>query len=485
MKTLRSLSIWRVILLTAALCRITTSASGAVWPHSSPEGEPLSDRFAVRVQGQDVPVRALKVAAADAARRWKAMDDKQNSGDYFDWAAFASFDFQGEVRVVVTCPEAVRTARVLPASLGITPRVEGKSVSFSLSKPAPLTIEIDGDAIRSLHLFAGAPETDAPRPGDPGVLYYGPGVHEVGRLQVDSGKTLYLAAGAVLRCVVREDEKYSISQYSGLKTYPPAIELRGERIAVRGRGMIDGSRLPTHARQLVHVRGRDILVEGVILHDSPTWNMPIRESDRVTVRGVKILGRRANSDGIDICNSRDVTVEGCFLRTLDDLIVVKSDKGRGEVRRILARQCVLWNEVAHALSVGAELREPVDDVRFVDCDIIHDRGREWSLRVFHCDGAPVSNIAFEDIRVEESKRLASVWIGKAVWSRDAERGRIDGVRFTRIQARADPGKIEIRGFDAAHRVGPVRFESVSINGSPLVRGAVVANEFAGPIEVVP
>jgi hypothetical protein len=37
--------------------------------------------------------------------------------------------------------------------------------------------------------------------------------------------------------------------------------------------------------------------------------------------------------------------------------VVKTDRGQGDARRIVARDCVLWNEVAHALSIGAELRE--------------------------------------------------------------------------------------------------------------------------------
>ena len=56
---------------------------------------------------------------------------------------------------------------------------------------------------------------------------------------------------------------------------------------------------------------------------------------------------------------KSVTIEGCFLRTLDDLIVVKADKGR-----------------------------------------------EWTLRVFHCDVPRVCNI-----RIEESPRLISLWIG--------------------------------------------------------------------------
>ena len=71
---------------------------------------------------------------------------------------------------------------------------------------------------------------------------------------------------------------------------------------------------------------------------------------------------------------------------------------------------MLWNQVAHALSVGAELREDVDDVLFTDCDVIHDQGREWSLRLFHCDAAQITNIRFEDIRIEEAKKCISVWI---------------------------------------------------------------------------
>jgi len=287
-----------------------------------------------------------------------------------------------------------------------------------------------------------------------------------------------VAGGAVVRGVIRPDEQFRISGYSGLRTYSPTFELRGTNITLRGRGIVDGSRSPTHARNLLSVQGRDITVEGVILRDSSTWTIPIRRSDRVQIRNVKVLGCRANSDGIDICNSRDVTVEGCFIRTLDDLIVVKTDQGQGEARRIVAKDCVLWNEVAHALSIGAELREKVDDVRFANCDIIHDKGREWTLRVYHCDSARISNVRFENLRIEESPRLISLWIGKASWSRDDERGSIDGVTFRHIRAQVDPLRVELKGFDKAHAVSNVLFEDVVANGKPLTPPDVKTNGFA-------
>jgi len=87
----------------------------------------------------------------------------------------------------------------------------------------------------------------------------------------------------------------------------------------------------------------------------------------------------------------------------------------------------------------------VEDVRFTDCDVIHDLGREWTLRVYHCDSARVRNVRFENIRSEESPRLMSLWIGKAVWTRDDQRGHIEGVIYRNIRAKADPFAHRIEG----------------------------------------
>ncbi len=449
----------------------------------APAGETLSSNYTVKVDGQPAPVYVARVAPADPALRWKAMDDKANSADFFETAAFAMFDMQGPVTVTVTCPQPIRSVKVLPASFGLKPEVQDHTLTLRLTEPKPVTVEVNGNWVGALHLFANPPEAPAPRPGDRNVLYYGPGIHEVSHQVVSDNQTVYVAAGAVVRGVIRPDEKYRISGYSGLRTYSPTFLLKGTNIAFRGRGIVDGTACSTHARNLLAVQGRDILIEGVVLRDSSTWTIPIRQSDRVTVRNAKLIGYRANSDGIDICSSRDVTVEGCFIRTLDDLIVVKTDQRQGPARRIVARNCVLWNEVAHALSIGAELREDVDDVLFADCDVIHDRGREWTLRVYHCDSARISNIRFENLRIEESPRLISLWIGKAFWTRDAERGRIEGVVFKDIQAAAEPLRVELKGFDEGHAVERIVFENVTVNGRPLAPADVKTNAFVRGVVV--
>jgi polygalacturonase len=237
---------------------------------------------------------------------------------------------------------------------------------------------------------------------------------------------------------------------------------------------------------MIVVEGKDIRLEGVVLRDSSTWNVPVQGSDRVRIENIKIFGYRGNSDGIDINNSRNVDVGGCFLRTFDDLVVIKSSaKDRGESADITVHDCVLWNEFAHALSLGAELRMDVERVRFTDCDVIRDKGREWVLRVYHCDAGHIRQIAFDNIRIEEGRRLMSVWIGKAIWSRDDERGHVDNVLFKNIPANASETLADLTGFDAAHLVRGVTFENVQVNGRPLQTGDVKRNEFVQDVTVRP
>ncbi len=449
-------------------------AGAEVWVAPAPKGEVLSSKFTVTVEGRAAPVYRTPVAPADRTKRMQAMDDLKISGSTSDEAAFVSFDFTGSVRVRVSCPDQITRARILPVSRGLAPKVEGGVASFTISKPGPLVLEVNGRVVETLQVFANAPETDVPKRGDRNVIYYGPGVHEVDGVRVGSGQTVYVAAGAVLRGKVGPAD-----------TQRAIFLLEGDGITLRGRGIIDGSLCAIHTRNLVLVRGRDIRLEGVILRDASVWAVPIRESDRVLVENLKLIGSRANSDGIDICNSRDVTVRDCFIRTLDDLVVVKTDLGKGKAERIVVRNCVLWNEVAHALSVGAELREDVNDVLFTDCDVVHDFGREWTMRVFHCDAARVSNVRFENIRIDDSPRLVSIWIGKAMWSRDEKRGYIDGVTFRNIAVAGGEAKIELTGYDAEHRIEEVTFDNVTVGGRPIRLDEVTRNEFVSDVKVTP
>jgi hypothetical protein len=459
-----------------------TSKRIVIYP--APAGEVLNKVYRISVNTLRVPVYNAKVGAADDTRRFKAVDDVLHSEDYYDTAAFAYFDLEGRASVKVAIGAIIRGVKILPSSSHIQYFIQANTMSFTVEKPQNITIEINGETVKSLHLFINPIDPNIPKANDPDVVFFGPGIHEVSTLVIGSNKTLYVAGGAILRAVIGKDEKFGVEP-SGLKNYAPRIILSGSHIRLLGRGIIDAGLCPTHAGNFVLVNGDDIKLDGVIIRNSCGWTIPIRRSDNVVINNIKILGYRANSDGIDICNSRNVLIEGCFVRTNDDLIVVKTEFNEGKSNAVKVTGCVLWNPVAHALSIGAEIREDVSDVLFADCDVIHDVGREWTLRVFQSDSSTVSGVKFENIRIEEAHRLISLWIDKDASSFNKSLGHIREVTFKNITAKGKPLSIEMHGGDVNHTIDGTLFDNVALNGKGLENIDIEKNAYYHELSILP
>ena len=167
-------------MLAAGACLAAISAAGAA--------KELSYR--VQVDGKDVPLLSETVTFGS-----KHPDGKiAFEGPYW----FGSFVITGAVTVTVDCTFPLDKVRVLPMSSGIVPSpVSENRIAFKADRPFKISIERHGRH-SPLLLFADAPEKGAPAPGTPKVRYFGPGVHAAGRIDLTSGETLYLAAGAVV-----------------------------------------------------------------------------------------------------------------------------------------------------------------------------------------------------------------------------------------------------------------------------------------------
>lgn len=467
--------------------------------YPAPAGITLSKNFQMTVNGKEVPLYLAKVPPVAQIPRLTG------SRDEFGLASYSSFDMHKDARVTVTYPEAVESVKILPTSYNIVPEIDGQQITFSVDGPSHITVEVNGDWHESLHIFANPFEENVPNPDDPNTVYFGPGIHEVSSLKVADSTTIYIAGGAYIRGVTDPDEVQTEDRTGSLR-YPPTFVLEGKNITLRGRGIIDQQTVPRAIRRytILAQDSDEVTMEGIIIHDPSHWTIPIKRSTNVHVDNIKIIGRRGNSDGVDISSSTDVLVENSFFRTLDDLVVVKSRTDQGESKNIHVRKCVLWNELAHALSIGAEIRENISNVLFEDCDVIHDVGRETALRVYHCDDAVVSDITFRDIRVEEARRLISVWIGKTRWTKTEERGNVRNVRFENISAVSAPidttltgfqdgsdwkpyiirdhASMELIGYDKEHTVEGVVFDNVDLDGKKVVKEQVTINPFVSNVE---
>ncbi len=469
----------------------TTTPNFKIYP--APEGIELASRYTLEVEGEQVPL--YRVIIPDSVPIPRLSGSAGNPGT----ASMALFDINGEVSIKVTQQQEIESVKILPTSYNIEYEVDDSTLTFKIDRPMHITVEINGNWHESLHISANPFESDIPDRDDENVIYFGAGVHEVSNLTIGDNQTVYIAGGAYIKCVKGEDEQQM--ELGNRVMIPPTFLIKGNNVTFRGRGVIDGGGVPRSARRymLLVQDSKNVDIEGVSFFDSSRWTMPIKNSDSVHIDNIKITGWRGNADGVDISNSRDVLVENSFMRTYDDLIVIKTFEGGGEARNIHIRKCVLWSELAHALSIGAEVRENVSNVLFEDCDVIHDVGRETALRVYHCDSATISDVVFQNIRVEEARRLISVWIGKTRWTKSHERGHIKNITFkdiTAISAPIDPtltgfqdatdwkpyiikdhASIELVGYDSEHIIEGVTFDNVNIDGEVIDASYVMQNEF--------
>ncbi len=314
-------------------------------------------------------------------------------------AAFVIFDFTDTATVTLTRQEAFEEVVIRPVSRGITPSVNGQSITFDLDGPANLSIEFDGDIARPVFVFAGRPEADLPDPNDERVHYFEGGkVHEAGIIELKSNETLYLAGGAVVRGKIRA--------------------ANANNIRILGRGMLDASdNGGGHMADLVHCDGVEI--RGITVFGSGEWNVVPTKSRNVHIDNIRIVSWWGASDGIDVVSCERVLIENCFVRNEDDCVVIKAHDGV-DVRDVLVRQCVFWNGMpGNGMEIGFDLRaETISGITFSDCDIIHveDGG---VLTIHNGDTALVENALFDDTRVEDARgRLIEMQVGLSVWSVD-------------------------------------------------------------------
>jgi hypothetical protein len=385
----------------------------------------------------------------------------------------AYFDFSGTAAVTVTAPGTVISSAILrPLSYGVVPVIAGEKISFTLTRPGPYTLELNGNLHRALHLFADSIEAN-PRTGPVGdMLYYGPGIHNVGNISTHSGQTIYISGGAVVYGSITGD---NVNNFK-----------------LAGRGILHGGNTPRDGggeKNLLRFFGgsHDFSLTGVILFDSPTWNVNIRASNAVKIDDLKIIGARANSDGIDLVSCQNINVKNCFIRAWDDCLCVKTDN-TGNAADINFNDCVLWTDLAQSMEVGYETRSDyIRNITFQNIDVIHNLHKPV-MSIHVGDRASVEKVRWENIRIEDKQGqgdgqnwLIDLWVGTASWTVDAQRGKISGVVFKNISTSGPvPPRSRIYGFDASHLVTDVSVENLSILGKPIksaVEGSFAVNTF--------
>lgn len=425
------------------LCLLLVGISGAQIVHyPAPEKIPSNDDYAVRVR--------------TPGGQWQDLFEYDVMVDMHKprHASMVYFDFSDEVEVEVTKRQGtIDSARIRPLSYHINPKISGSMLTFTLTRPCNLSVEVNGDIFNNLHLFAGPIETDRPSPDDPDVIYFGPGVHEPDKnFKVPGGKTVYLAGGAVVKSTLVCDHV--------------------ENVRILGRGVLYQ---PDRGIQITFSKNIDI--DGIMVINPQHYTVFGGQSQGITVRNLKSFSSRGWSDGIDVMSCSDVLVDGVFMRNSDDCIAVYGHRWDyyGDVRNITVQNSSLWADVAHPIMIGThgnpENPEVIENLVFKNLDILnHDEpqiGYQGCFAINVSDENLVRNVRFENIRVDDFERGQLVNLRVTFNKKYAKapgRG-IENILFKDITYNGSRANMSvISGYNEQRAIKDIVFENLKING---------------------
>ncbi len=454
-------------LLLTLFCAIA-HAQLIIYP-APKEGVEMKDDFHVEVR--------------EKGGKWQTLDtyavkvDRVEMGRHkVEKASLAYFDFNGEVEVAVTYRGGnIESGRVRPLSYGIEPQVDGNKMTFSLSQPCNLSVEVNGDIFHNLHLFANPIDTHQPKikenkkkegnkkikgnkkknswivKKDKNLVYFAPGLHQLpdSGMVIGSGKTVYIAGGAVVRgCLYVND---------------------AENVRIYGRGIIH----PAGRGEGVRIsRSRNVEVDGIITTQCPTGG-----SDGVVIRNVKAITSYGWGDGLNIFASNNVLMDSVFCRTSDDCTTVYGTrKGYvGGCRNITMQNSTLWADVAHPIFIGihgnVENPEILENLNFVNIDILDHKEKQIDyqgcLAINAGDENLIRKVRFENIRIEDFRegQLVNLRIFfNEKYCKAPGRG-IEDVLFKDITYTGKNANLSmIIGYDKERKVKNICFDNLVING---------------------
>ena len=380
---------------------------------------------------------------------------------------------------------------------------------------------------------------DAAQAAGGGRVVLPAGTYLSGTVWLKSGVELHLAKGAVLKgSVDRNDynanDCFPENFWSGGEEWSGGHLILGykvENVALTGEGVIDGngpkffmaecdedSHFPYYKYGLkLHPLDRDwfrpgpmvalflsknIRLEGITLKNTPCWTTHFRCCDGLTVRNVTIDADRtiANSDGLSIDCTRNVTVTGCTIKTGDDGFAIRASckhhaaahpcenirisdcdvwtccwgirfgVGTGTIRNVTVEKC-RFHESANGIGFTpawvAERRNVyIEDIRVSDCDILECA---YPVR-FSCPKADARarNICFENCRMASLQPCridgTEACHAENVTFRNCTRRHLEGFRVRNNRKWGNPRSRKFATFDGPYE--NVRFENCTPSDEP-------------------
>jgi hypothetical protein len=417
-------------------------------------------------------------------------------------ASWTDFAFSGgSVTVTVTKlgVQSINSVVIRPLNLGITATINGNTATFTISNPTKVSVEFDGDLNNRCFVFADAPEVNVPSSSDPSVLYYGPGVYNIGsNFAIPTGKdTVYIAGGAYI------EGNFNTNTFGR------------NAITVRGRGVISGTgmahqtfvSLVNFENQTVQAGyvANSIDVDGLTFVDSMgyastslngeltsgSYNMNSPSNPNI-INNLKMIAWGGQTDGLHFTGYTNVN--DLFIQSGDDAIDTGNMPSGSKVTNL-----TIWKDFAGSAimfswnSWGATGNSIIDNVNIIHFDETDNSyGNDYVFMAYHGGPGNVSNYEISNVRVENFDGNVNSFLGLAIkknaWcDPKGPYGTLSNIHFKNIQIDPPSAGNYITGYDATHEISNITFENLTIGGHVirnLGEANIVANSFTSNIKFV-
>lgn len=381
------------------------------------QGIVVSPYFELTVCGEPVPVYMARTARGPHSFAYV---------EVLDWAG-------GGLDVEIVTDRKRKNPVVLPESAGVSAAIDGNRVTadimafgsytFTFDKEGsddgsslPLTLmvkppEAVGDTAGAVHTFEpGEYPGEALKFTEPGAVYY----FKAGTYTIDSidiladNVTVYFEPGVLLIAkplTLREDGTpaaeniFSAQAKNGVSIIGHAALDLSFREAAAGTGVIFSFTSMTN-----------MVFSGLTVLNSCNWTCCFTGCESVEIRDLLLLGYHTFSDGVMLADCADVRVDGCFVRTGDDAMEVKSGSaGTVRTKNVVFENNAVWTDKGIAYGAVYESAFDQSDVvwrnnsvgyaladwsRHLGCVTVSMEGRDPTVRDHH--------LYFQDIEIYRS-----------------------------------------------------------------------------------
>lgn len=395
----------------------------------------LSPCWTCRAAGKTVPVYAAM-----------CYDGGPDRGVLNSFVYLFVSDFADGIELELDRGEKVKNAVVLPASLGAKASVSGSTVRFTADKTGVYTCLINDDCLLdAITVFVrDCPDEEAEiaayreRYGADRVKVFPAGRYDLDAIDVSGCDALYFCRGSYICATHLTD----IRKEGDVSHRPAFLDFYNKTGAViDGFGILDFNRVDRNEMSYINITHcTDCSVEGLLCLNPAGWNFVTYACRNLTVSDIAVFGYRTNSDSVNICGSKNVTVKDCFARSGDDSFSAKTTNTEYALRHVRFENCVGWSDKCRAFGITGEVYSPIEDVVFADCAVLYrnatwDNNRVCSLAVsVEYGGAEINDVVFENIEIYRDTGRAFFVL---VTNKNLRDCKIKGVVFRNVHYRAD------------------------------------------------